>query len=216
MSIREQLWQLRRDYSQRALSEKDLPTEPFDLLKRWLQDALSEGLVEPNAAALATVSKDGQPSVRAVLIRDLDETGLIFFTNYESRKASELSNNPRAALLFLWTPLERQVRVEGFIEKVSEEISDAYFKSRPRNYQLAAWASPQSQPIPDRKFLEDRYKEMEARFEGQEVIRPPFWGGFRLVPERIEFWQGRPNRLHDRFLYMRQNDGSWSIVRLAP
>ncbi|MCS7264647.1 MAG: pyridoxamine 5'-phosphate oxidase [Armatimonadetes bacterium] len=214
--MREQLWQLRRDYSQRALSEKDLPTEPFDLLKRWLQDALSEGLVEPNAAALATVSKDGQPSVRAVLIRDLDETGLIFFTNYESRKASELSNNPRAALLFLWTPLERQVRVEGFIEKVSEEISDAYFKSRPRNYQLAAWASPQSQPIPDRKFLEDRYKEMEARFEGQEVIRPPFWGGFRLVPERIEFWQGRPNRLHDRFLYMRQNDGSWSIVRLAP
>ena len=216
MDIREQLWRLRRDYRQRPLSEKSVPSDPFELLKQWLQEALTAGLLDPNAVALATVSPDGQPSVRAVLLRDLNERGFVFFTNYESRKACDLQHNPKAALLFLWSPLERQVRVEGVVERVSDAESDAYFRTRPRSYQLAAWASPQSQPIPDRAFLERRYQAMAERFAGQEVPRPPFWGGFRLTPERMEFWKGRANRLHDRLLYIRQPDGSWRIQRLAP
>jgi pyridoxamine 5'-phosphate oxidase len=216
LDIREQLWRLRRDYGQRALDERELPSDPFELLRWWLKEALEAGLLDPNAVALATVSPDGQPSVRAVLLRDMNERGFVFFTNYESRKAKELQHNPRAAMLFLWVPLERQVRVEGVVERVSDEESDAYFRTRPRGYQLAAWASPQSEPIPDRAFLERRFREMEERFAGQEVPRPPFWGGFRLVPERIEFWQGRRNRLHDRLLYIRQPDGSWRLQRLAP
>ncbi len=216
MGIREQLWRLRRDYRQPPLDERDVPADPFALLKEWLREALAAGLLDPNAVALATVSPDGQPSVRAVLLRDANERGFVFFTNYESRKAHDLVHNPKAALLFLWAPLERQVRVEGVVERVSDAESDAYFRTRPRSYQLAAWASPQSQPIPDRAFLEQRYCEMEARFAGQEVPRPPFWGGFRLIPHRIEFWQGRANRLHDRLLYTRQPDGSWRLQRLAP
>jgi len=216
LDIREQLYRLRRDYGQRALNEHEIPAEPFDLLRVWLKEALESGLLEPNAVALATVNSDGQPSVRAVLLRDMDERGFVFFTNYESQKARELRHNPRAALLFLWVPLERQVRVEGFVERVSEEESDAYFRTRPRSYQLAAWASPQSEPIPDREFLERRFRKVEQHFAGREVPRPPFWGGFRLVPERIEFWQGLRNRLHDRLLYTRQPDGSWRLQRLAP
>ncbi len=174
------------------------------------------GLVEPNAMVLATVGLDGQPTARAVLLRDMDERGLVFFTNYESRKAQEIAQNPRAVALFLWTPLERQVRVEGTVEKVEAAVADAYFRSRPRAYQLAAWTSPQSRPIPDRSFLENRFRLTEKLFEGKEVPRPPFWGGYRLVPHAVEFWQGRRNRLHDRLLYLKEPNGSWRRLRLAP
>ena len=165
---------------------------------------------------LATATPDGRPSARMVLLKGVDARGFAFFTNYESRKGAELAANPRAALVFFWVQLERQVRVEGRVERLSAEESDAYFASRPEGSQLGAWASQQSAVLPDRGPLEARYEELRAQYEGQEVPRPTFWGGFRVVPETVEFWQGRVNRLHDRLRYRRQDDGSWVIERLSP
>jgi pyridoxamine 5'-phosphate oxidase len=200
----------------RVLREIDLAAEPLVQLRRWFDEAVATGVVQPEAMALATATRDGQPSVRMVLLRGLDERGLVFFTNYDSRKGCELTENPRAALVLFWEPLERQVRVEGRVEKATEAESDAYFQSRPRGSRLGAWASPQSAVLPGRDVLDRWVSEVEAKYAGQEVPRPPNWGGYRVVPDLIEFWQGQPSRLHDRLCYRRQPDGSWKVERLAP
>jgi pyridoxamine 5'-phosphate oxidase len=171
--------------------------------------------VDTAPVALATATSAGVPSVRMVLLREVDERGFVFHTNYDSRKSRELTDNPRAAMCIHWHSLEEQIRVEGRVERVSDAESDRYFQTRPRGSQLGAWASDQSAILPSRETLEERYRETERRFEGQDVPRPPFWGGFRLIPDRIEFWFGRPDRLHDRLLYVRQGTG-WKIERLYP
>jgi pyridoxamine 5'-phosphate oxidase len=196
---------------------ESLGEDPVAVLRAWLGEAREAGLHEPEAAALATATPDAVPSVRMVLVRGIDESGLRFYTNYESRKAAELGLNPHAALAFHWRPpLQRQVRVEGLVERLAEEDSLAYFRARPRESRLGAWASAQSHPLADRDELDDAYRDVEARFAGDEdVPLPPFWGGYRLVPQAMELWQGRPNRLHDRARYERA-DLVWSRVRLAP
>nr|BCX00362.1 MAG: pyridoxine/pyridoxamine 5'-phosphate oxidase [Bacteroidota bacterium] len=207
---------LRREYRRAALKEGELDPDPIRQLERWLQEAVRARVPEPNAMALATATPDGRPSARMVLLKGLDSRGLVFYTNLESRKARELASNPRAALLFWWPELERQVRLEGPVEPVSDEEADAYFRTRPRSSRIGAWASPQSRPLKSRIELLRRVAEALARFPVGEVPRPPFWGGFRVRPESVEFWQGRPSRLHDRILYVRQEDGSWRRQRLAP
>lgn len=171
--------------------------------------------IDPAPVALATASAQGRPSVRMVLLRGVDEAGFVFFTNLDSRKGRELEANPQAALCFHWPTLDEQIRVEGRVERVPDDEADGYFASRPRGSQLGAWASNQSAPLPAREVLEQQFREIEARFEGREVTRPPFWGGYRVVPDSVEFWYGRPDRLHDRVLYTREADG-WKIVRLYP
>jgi pyridoxamine 5'-phosphate oxidase len=205
---------MRRDYETRGLDEADLLADPLEQFRRWFDEACKIGLMEPNAMALATVDASGQPAVRTVLLKGLDARGLAFYTNLESRKARELAANPKAALLFWWPPQARQVRFEGAIEPVEEAAADAYFASRPRGSQIGAWASAQSRVIAGRAALEAAEEEIAARFP-DDVPRPPFWGGYRLVPARVEFWQGRLNRLHDRLRYTRHADG-WTIERLAP
>jgi pyridoxamine 5'-phosphate oxidase len=207
---------LRREYTQRGLREEDLAADPFTQFGVWFDEVAQADVREPNAMTLATATPDGQPSARMVLLKAVDARGFVFFTSYESRKGSELSANPHAALVFFWVQLERQVRVEGRVERVSGEESDLYFASRPEGSQLGAWASQQSAALPDRGTLESRYEELHAQYEGQEIPRPPFWGGYRVVPETVEFWQGRVNRLHDRLRYRLQADGSWVIERLSP
>ncbi len=198
------------------LRESEAGPDPFALLARWFAAAQASGMPHPDGMILATAAPDGRPSARMVLLRGLDERGFVFFTNYTSRKGRELAANPRAALVFYWGILDRQVRIEGTTEVVSAEESDAYFAGRPRGSRLGAWASPQSEVIPDRAFLEDRMQELTQRYLRGDVPRPPNWGGVRVVPEMIEFWQGQPDRLHDRLCYQRRADGSWAMVRLAP
>ena len=205
---------MRRDYETRGLSEEDLVADPLEQFRRWFEEAREVGLMEPNAMALATVDASGQPAARTVLLKGLDARGLVFFTNLESRKAREIAGNPKAALLFWWQPQARQVRFEGEIERVGDAEADDYFASRPRGSQLGAWASAQSRVVAGRAALEAAEREVAARFP-TEVPRPPFWGGYRLVPHGAEFWQGRLNRLHDRLRYTRRADG-WTIERLAP
>jgi pyridoxamine 5'-phosphate oxidase len=197
-----------------GLGESEIHADPLVQFRRWFDQALAANLPQPEAVTLATAIPGGAPSARMVLLRGFDEAGFVFFTNYQSRKARELQANPRAALVFFWAELHRQVRVEGQVETISAAESDAYFRTRPRGSQLGAWVSPQSQVIPDRAFLDERWNELIARFPA-DVPRPDFWGGFRVIPEQIEFWQGRENRLHDRLLYRRSPAG-WTMVRLAP
>lgn len=196
------------------LDVSNTPNNPLELFQRWHQQAQG-AVLEANAMTVATVDAQGRPSARQVLLKQADEQGYVFYTNYQSAKAMALEVNPRVSLLFWWDKLERQVRIEGPVEKVSAEESDAYFASRPRNSQIGAWASSQSQAIASREELEARYAEYERQFKGQAVPRPPHWGGYRVQPERIEFWQGLPGRLHDRIVYLRTSDG-WSKQRLAP
>lgn len=205
---------LRQSYDKNVLLEETAAAAPLEQFSLWFDEALAANVPEPNAMTLATVDSTGQPSARTVLIKGFDEQGFVFFTNYESRKGRDLQSNPRAALLFFWQSLERQVRIEGVIEKVSAEESDAYFHSRPLGSRLGAWASEQSQPI-TRAALEAREQEFRDRY-GDQPPRPPHWGGYRLVPTVFEFWQGRPSRLHDRLRYVPDAQGGWVIGRLSP
>jgi len=197
------------------LTEDELLPDPIALVRRWFADAQAAGVEQHDAMTLATATPEGRPSARAVLLKGLDPRGFAFFTNYESRKARELDANPYAALVLLWLPLQRQVRASGRVERLSAEESDAYFATRPRGSQLGAWASQQSQPLPDRGKLEARWAALEERYAGAVVPRPPHWGGYRLDADEIELWQGRANRLHDRFRYRRAADG-WTHERLQP
>ena len=207
---------LRKEYTRAGLDESDAALDPIEQFRGWFDDALAADLHEPNAMTLATATPEGRPSARIVLIKGFDERGFIFYTNYGGRKAGELEANPHCALVFYWGELERQVRIEGRISRVSEEESDAYFASRPRGSQLGAWVSEQSRSIENRGALELRLRELEREYEGREVPRPPFWGGYRVEPEVVEFWQGRENRLHDRLQYRRTDDGGWRRERLQP
>lgn len=206
---------IRKSYALGELTEATAGDDPVALLQRWLEDALNAELIEPNAMCVATVDEQGNPDARFVLLRGFDERGLVFYTNSQSAKGKQLAHHPYATLVFWWSALERQVRVRGRVERVSDAEADAYFATRPRGHQLAAWVLPQSAPIPDRAWLEQRAAEVEREFEGREVPRPPYWTGYRVVPETFEFWQGRRNRLHDRLLYTREAHG-WKRVRLAP
>jgi pyridoxamine 5'-phosphate oxidase len=207
---------LRKDYSLAGLTEKELARDPFRQFEKWFQEAEAAKIAEPNAMILATASREGRPSARTVLLKALDGRGFVFYSNYESRKGRELDGNPRATLLFPWVALERQVIVEGTVTKVAREESEAYFHSRPRMSQLAAWASQQSAIVSGRAVLEDSLKTLDKKYAGQEIPLPPHWGGWRLAPETVEFWQGRRSRLHDRLRFRREKDGSWSVERLAP
>lgn len=207
---------LRRNYSRESLSEQDVMADPIDQFEHWFRQAMDSELPEPNAMILASASTGGQPSIRTMLLKGFDHQGFVFYTNYSSRKGNELDANPQAALLFLWLELERQVRIEGSVERVSQEESLAYFQSRPRGSQIGAWASPQSQIITGRDILEAKVAELTETFKHDEILPlPPYWGGYRLRPDRIEFWQGRESRLHDRVLFTRAELG-WTIERLAP
>jgi pyridoxamine 5'-phosphate oxidase len=206
---------LRTEYQRQGLSETDVEPDPIVQFGVWLEQALAAKLPEPNAITLATVGADGRPSARMVLLKGVD-TGFIFFTNYGSRKGQELAAHPYAALISYWAEMERQVRVEGRVEQLDPAASDTYFHSRPRGSQLGAVASTQSQVVASREALDRRLQELTTRYEGQEVPRPLHWGGYRVVPDRIEFWQGRRNRMHDRLCYERQPDGAWRMVRLEP
>ncbi|PLZ06180.1 pyridoxamine 5'-phosphate oxidase [Fischerella thermalis] len=207
---------LRKDYTLQDLNETDVAPDPFIQFQKWFDEALTAQLLEPNAMTVATATTDGKPSARMVLLKDFDERGFVFFTNYNSHKGQELAENPQAALVFWWAELERQVRICGRVEKVSENDSDRYFQSRPFNSRLGAWASNQSEVIESRIILEQRLQELKAKYKNQDIPRPPHWGGLRVIPTEIEFWQGRSSRLHDRILYIRLDDGDWKIQRLSP
>ena len=207
---------LRQEYMFRGLDESDLDPDPFVQFRSWFDQAVAAQVPEPNAMTLATAGADCRPSARLVLLKGFDASGFVFYTNYESRKARELAANPWAALVFFWPQLARQVRIEGRVEPVAPHESDAYFHSRPRGSQLGAWASHQSQVISSRAVLDQRMQELTAAYQARPVPRPPYWGGYRLAPTLVEFWQGRPNRLHDRLRYRRLEDGGWLIERLAP
>lgn len=209
------LFDLRRDFTLKTLDETDLLPDPMELFKLWLDEAIFVKTMEPNAMNLATADKDGRPSSRIVLLKQLRPDGFVFFTNYASKKAKQINENKYCALNFVWHELERQVRVEGIVEKVSETESDLYFEMRPAKSKLGAWASPQSKVIPNRSYLEQLMVDFSSRFRGVEIHRPQNWGGYILKPHLIEFWQGRSNRLHDRIQYLLTEKG-WHMERLAP
>jgi pyridoxamine 5'-phosphate oxidase len=197
------------------MAARPVTDDPIERFQEWFREAEQAGVEVPEAMTLATAAADGAPSARMVLLKGADEGGFVFFSSYVSRKAGELEQNPRAALVFYWRPLGKQVRIEGHVERVSEAESAAYFATRPRGSQLAAWASPQSQPLESREELERRYAELEREYEGREIPLPPHWGGFRLQPDAIEFWEHRENRLHDRYRYTRAREG-WTAELLSP
>ncbi|MBD2196373.1 MULTISPECIES: pyridoxamine 5'-phosphate oxidase [Calothrix] len=207
---------LRKDYTLEDLTETEVDPNPFIQFKQWFEQALAAQLPEPNAMTIATATPDGKPSARMVLLKDFDERGFVFFTNYNSRKGQELAENPQAALVFWWAELERQVRIIGHVEQVSAAESDKYFYSRPENSRLGAWASRQSEAIANREVLEQNLQQLQHQYENQEIPRPSHWGGLRVIPTEIEFWQGRPSRLHDRLLYTRLDTQTWKIQRLSP
>ncbi|RYD51988.1 MAG: pyridoxamine 5'-phosphate oxidase [Sphingobacteriales bacterium] len=207
---------LREDYKRATLDRADTGSDPLLFFRNWLDEALAAQVPEPNAMTLATVDVSGQPHARIVLLKGLEDGQFVFYTNYESHKAAEISENGRVALVFFWPELERQVRIEGLIAKVSAEMSEAYFAVRPRRSQLGAWASPQSREVTGREVLEERFQEAESRFEGvASVPRPTHWGGYGVTAHLMEFWQGRRSRMHDRIVF-RKTDGGWEPVRLAP
>jgi pyridoxamine 5'-phosphate oxidase len=206
----------RYEHPGNGLRRSDLNRDPIKQFGNWFTAAIEAGIRDVNAMSLATAGRNGRPSVRIVLLKSFDQEGFVFFTNYESEKGKQLDANPHAALGFYWIELDRQIRISGHVQKTSREESQSYFHSRPMGSQLSAWASRQTEVIDGRRVLEARMAEMTERFRHKAVPLPPHWGGYRLRPDRIEFWQGRPNRLHDRFRYTRQTDGSWNIDRLAP
>ena len=207
---------LRREHPDRSLDESDVDENPFEQFAQWMEEAMEEGGVEVNAMTLATATSDGIPSARTVLLKGFDERGFVFYSNYGSQKGHELAENPHASLLFHWSKLGRQIRINGDVKRTSAEESEAYFHSRPTGSQIGAAVSHQSEVIPSREWLEQRLKELEEEYGDQEVPLPPYWGGFRVTPRSMEFWQGRPSRLHDRLRYTLQPDGSWVIERLSP
>ena len=207
---------LREDYRQSGLRRQQLNKHPHDQFDLWFKQAQEAELLEPNAMSISTVSSEGHPHSRVVLLKQYDDQGFVFFTNYESQKAQDMQHNPEVALLFSWLPLERQVRVNGRVEKITPEASERYFISRPRGSQIGAWSSPQSQVIRNREVLHQNQKHQEQSFENQEIPVPLHWGGYKVKPHTIEFWQGRSNRLHDRFVYRKQAQDHWDIDRLAP
>lgn len=209
------LAQMRKSYEQAELDESHVLPQPIDQFHHWFDEAVKAKALEPNAMTLATASADGRPSTRVLLLKGADATGLVWFTNYASRKGQDLSANPMAAMQFFWPELERVVRIEGRVERVSDEESDTYYRSRPAGSRIGAWASPQSQVLVSRDVLEAAWKEQQAKL-GEDPPRPAHWGGYRLIPDHWEFWQGRSSRLHDRIAYELQTDGSWLIQRLAP
>ena len=207
---------LRTEYTQAALSRQELNQDPFKQFELWFQQAIEANLPEPNAMILATASSTGEPSARAVLLKYFDSSGFVFFTNYESKKARQIAENPQVSLLFLWLGLQRQVQILGTASKISTASSLKYFATRPRGSQLGAWCSQQSTVISSRQILAMKFEEIKRKFLNREVPLPSFWGGYRVVPHSFEFWQGRPNRLHDRFFYSRSEDSCWKIERLSP
>ncbi len=215
MAIHNRLQDIRNDYILLHLHEEDADADPLVQFGKWIDEAVNRQVDEPTAMTLSTVASNGRPSARIVLLKQADERGFCFFTNYESRKGKELAENTAAALLFFWPQLQRQIRIEGHVEKMSDAESDRYFQSRPRGSQLGAVASPQSTPIPDRSSLENKLAALEAAYAGKAIDKPAHWGGYRLKPDYFEFWQGGSNRLHDRLVYEWQ-DGAWHIGRLAP
>lgn len=215
MINKEHLGKLRREYLQKGLNETDTADNPVSQFSLWFNESLELGLLDANAMTLSTCTPDGKPSGRIVLLKSFDEKGFVFYTNYNSRKGIELISNPFASLLFYWEELSRQVRIEGTAEKLSSAESAEYFSTRPLESKLGAWASPQSSVISNRDELEKRYEELEKFYAEQVIPKPEHWGGFRIVPEKVEFWQGRPNRLHDRIMFYKENAG-WIKKRLAP
>ena len=210
------LAQNRREYDNDPLHVKDLDPDPLTQFHSWLLRAAAAGVIDPNSMGLATVAADGQPSVRIVLLKQADADGFVFFTNYLSRKGSELAQNPRAALVFYWAELSRQIRVTGHVEKLPPEESETYFNARPEQSRISACVSPQSKIIESRNVLEEQFEAFSMECTGKNIKRPEHWGGYRLIPHEIEFWQGRRDRLHDRFVYLPGEDGTWTIDRLAP
>lgn len=208
--------EIREDYREDGLLESDLFPDPIKQFEAWMQEALDANVHQPNAMTLATATSAGIPSTRVVLLKEVDDKGFVFFTNYRSQKGREMGENPNAALNFLWLPLARQIRVEGAVKKTSARTSDAYFRERPRGSQIGAWASAQSEVVADRKALEHAFEDVQQQFEGREVARPEHWGGYVLMPETVEFWQGRPSRLHDRIRYKKSGNEKWIIERLSP
>jgi pyridoxamine 5'-phosphate oxidase len=207
---------LRRSYTHQTLDDTSVLPDPIAQFGVWFGEAVAANVLEPNAMSLATVSADARPSVRTVLLKGYDAAGFTFFTNFESRKGHDLAAHPHAALLFTWLDLERQIRIEGHVQKLAAAEAEAYFHSRPKGSQIGAWASPQSRRIPDRSVLETAVRTLETEYaHADRLPLPPFWGGYRVVPDLLEFWQGRPNRLHDRLQYTRRDD-TWDLVRLAP
>lgn len=213
--VRNYINSIRRDFANRPLDESGLLSDPFDQFAQWMEEAVNSQILDPYAMCVSTVGNDLWPSSRIVYLRDVAEGGFVFYTNYDSHKAKDIAENPFAAINFHWSELERQVRIEGGVKKITEEKSDAYWASRPRESQVSAWMSEQSQPVGSREELELRKSAILQRFEGVEIPRPIHWGGYVVVPERVEFWQGRPNRLHDRLVYLKQTN-EWKVVRLNP
>jgi len=215
MDIKNFVTTIRRDYSQKGFDEKSALENPFEQFEVWMSEAIAANVFEPNAMVLATAAKDGKPTSRIVLLRGFDTEGFTFFTNYDSRKSREIEENPQSSLLFFWAEIERQVRIDGTASKAAAEVSDSYFATRPRESQIGAWISPQSEVIENRGILEQKYAEAARQWEGKVIQRPPNWGGFVVRPEVFEFWQGRESRLHDRLVYTKAGTG-WEIKRLAP